>query len=185
MFAVFCGCMVYMAEPYQAPDFAVVHDSTNGATYVASRFANTTVRQVHIKHEIWQLLEDLRTIPADPGALTFRLNRVPKYLSPKASAFVAEYWGDDPKAPDSHNPYVSAKTKNVTVSPISFSFEDENTLVAIWLETAQAVGGGPILSRRRMQANVTFTIEPPKDVKSARHSPVGLVVTGISWAELN
>ena len=128
--------------------------------------------------ELFQWIEDLRTVTSDGVAQRKAIDRVYARIANSSPALtvVNEYYRSDP-------PQHRAQTQSVSVDVQSVLATSDKTFQIEWTETIRDLQG-EIKSQDRWKGAFTVAINAPSDERTIRANPLGIYITNATWTRV-
>ena len=159
--------------PYVVAIDSLGHEVTAGPADQTSAIDDRLKRA-----ELFQWIEDLRTITSDGVAQRKEIDRVYARLANGGPALtvVTEFYRADP-------PQHRAQTESVSVDVQSVLATSDKTYQIEWTETRRDLQG-QIKSQDRWKGAFTIAINPPTDERTIRANPLGIYITNATWTRV-
>jgi type IV secretion system protein TrbF len=170
--------LIALAMRAKVVPYVVAIDSL-GHQVAAGPAEQGSVTDDRLKHaELFQWIEDLRTVTSDGVAQRKEIDRVYARLASGSPALtvINEFYR---AAPPQHR----AQTESVSVDVQSVLATSDKTYQIEWTETTRDLQG-QIKSQDRWKGAFTIAINPPSDERTIRANPLGIYITNVSWTRV-
>jgi type IV secretory pathway TrbF-like protein len=166
---------VYFAARRTTELFPITIDQDNHVRAVGALEVPEDRQMLAIKRDLTQVVEWIRTVPADPDLLKLNWKRAMHFMSPQGAEMLKQY-GRELRPDDLQKTWrVRVQVKNVQPVMRDSYFVD-------WEERFYKLPDMSLRHIKRYLSVISFTIDPPThDTEEARLNWMGLKIQDVTW----
>ncbi len=172
------GGLVWLTTKSHVIPFVVLIDSL-GRPVASGLAEQTSVGDDRLRRAaIQEWIENVRMVTTDGIAQRRAIDRVYAHIASgtSAQAFISDFYRSDP-------PFKRAQTDTVAVEVKSVLPTSDRTFEVDWVETSRDPYGN-VKSTDHWKGSFTIALNAPTEERQARVNPLGVYVTGASWAKV-
>jgi type IV secretory pathway TrbF-like protein len=169
------GSTVYFASRRTVEVFPITIDQDNHVRAVGALDVPEDRQMLAIKRDLVQVVEWIRTVPADPDLLKLNWQRAMRFMSPQGGEMLKQY-GRELRPDDLQKTWrVRVAVKNIQPVMRDSYFVD-------WEERYYKLPDMSLRQIKRYLSVISFTIDPPThDTEEARLNWLGLKIHDVTW----
>ena len=169
------GSTVYFASRRTVEVFPITIDQDNHVRAVGALDVPEDRQMLAIKRDLVQVVEWVRTVPADPDLLKLNWQRAMRFMSPQGGEMLKQY-GRELRPDDLQKTWrVRVQVKNIQPVMRDSYFVD-------WEERYYKLPDMSLRQIKRYLSVISFTIDPPThDTEEARLNWLGLKIHDVTW----
>jgi type IV secretion system protein VirB5 len=169
--------LVWQGQRGSVTPWIVQVDRTGAAQAMGPATAPAQPSDPQIAWHLARLIEDVRSLPADPIVVRQNWLRAYDYTTTKGALALSDY----ARATD---PFAHVGKSQVEVDVSSVIRASPSSFRAAWVE--RRYEGGALVSTERWTAILSVVVQPPRTADRLLKNPLGVYVDALNWSkELN
>jgi type IV secretory pathway TrbF-like protein len=169
------GSTVYFAARRTVEVFPITIDQDNRVRAVGALDVPEDRQMLAIKRDLTQVVEWIRTVPAEPYLLKFNWSRAMAFMSPQGAEMLKQYGRE--LRPDELQKTWRVRVQVKTVQPVM-----RDSYFVDWEERFYKLPDMSLWQVKRYLSVISFTFDPPThDTEEARLNWLGLKIHDVTW----
>ena len=168
------GGLVWQSARGTIVPWVVQVDKLGAAQAVASATANYTPSDPQIAFHLSNLIENIRSIPADPIVLRQDWLKAYDFTTTKGAQALNAY-------ARANDPFAKIGKEQVSIDVSSVIRASPGSFRVAWTE--RHYQDGALSDTSRWTAILTIVVRPPRDADRLRKNPLGIYVDAINWSK--
>jgi type IV secretory pathway TrbF-like protein len=169
------GSTVYFASRRTVELYPITIDQDNHVRAVGALEVPEDRQMLAIKHHLVQVVEWVRTIPADPDLLKLNWSRAMRFMAPQGMDLLKQYGRE--LRPDEMQKSWRVRVQVRNIQPVM-----RDSYFVDWEERFYRLPDMSLRQIKRYASVISFMIDPPThDTEEARLNWMGLKILDITW----
>jgi type IV secretion system protein TrbF len=174
-FLVTTSSTIYFASRRTVEIFPITIDQDNHVRAVGPLEVPADRQMLAIKHDLVQVVEWIRTIPADPDLLKQNWRRAMSFMSAEGTEMLKQYGRE--LRPDEMQKSWRVRVWVQDIQPVM-----RDSYFVAWEERFYRLPDMSLRQVRRYKTVISFTLDPPtQDTEEARLNWMGVKILDITW----
>lgn len=172
--AGFASALVWQSARGTVVPWVVEVDGTGEARAVEPAIADYLPTDPQIAYHLARLVEQVRSISADPIIVRQNWLRAYEFTTDRGSVALNDY-------ARSNDPFTRVGKQQVSIEVSSVIRASPDSFRVAWTE--RRYENGQLAGTERWTAILTVVIQPPRDAERLRRNPLGVFVNAINWSK--